>query len=56
MEQGKKEIHPKCSCGGDLDLIDPPIMQLLFGYARFECTKCKKMYKASCDDGIIKEY
>ena len=56
MNETRREIHPTCTCGGELDLIDPPIMQLLFGYARFECTKCKKMYKASCDDGIIKEY
>ena len=58
----QRVIHPTCTCGGDLDLIyKSPLMQLVFGYvvfgyALFECTKCKKKYKASTITGEFKEF
>ena len=57
MKETRREIHPTCTCGGDLDLIDrSPLMQMVFGYALFKCTKCKKKYKASCETGEFKEF
>ena len=57
MKETRREIHPTCTCGGELDLIDKsPLIQLVFGYALFECTKCKKKYKASCITGEFEEF
>jgi hypothetical protein len=57
MKETRREIHPTCTCGGNLDLIDKsPLMQIVFGYALFECTKCKKKYKASTITGEFEEF
>lgn len=48
MEELKKEIHSKCSCGGDLSIYDAPKSSspLALKFVVF-CLKCKKWYESN---------